>query len=187
LRSQNINCKPRPIGDGKITYKTWFIDPEGSRRKTDHEYTVEQQEWLWKENGVNTKANKPAGGNEIGRSCCGGICLKGKIENEWQSIKLVNTEFKDWHCMVDWYFLYIAQHKNLVYHHQNCKALHGGSIGPIGSLDDTGKMLSDLKNRISQNNVEHIICPNNRCGCGMCAPKAKSLDDFNLIKESLII
>ena len=186
LKANGINCKPRPIGDGAVAQKTWYVDSDGNNRRSDHTYTPAQLEWFWNENGIKNKSTTGAGGGQVGRACCGGTCLEGKVEGTWQPIKLVNTEFKDWHCMVDWYFLYIAQHKNEVYHHQSCKALHGKKIGPIGTLDDTDKIIEDLTMRFSQPTIEHIVCPKTRCACGMCAPKAESLEDFKYIQNSLL-
>jgi hypothetical protein len=87
--------------------------------------------------------------------------------------------------MVNWFFLYIDQETNNVYHHQTCKATYDGAPGPIGSLDDTEKMFDELK--IYLKNPTPIVCPNQRCGCGMCIPKAKNLEDFTVLKESIII
>jgi len=83
--------------------------------------------------------------------------------------------------MVDWYFLHIDQHTGLVYHHQTCQATHTGR-GPIGSLVNADTLLTDLENRMK--NPVPIVCPNDRCGCGMCIPKAKEDSDFNEIWES---
>lgn len=186
LKAAGINCKPRPIGDGQTAQKTWYIDRDGNNRKTDHEYTPEQLEWFWNENGIKKTINSSTGGNQVGRACCGGGCLSGKVNGQWQPIKLVNTEFKDWHCMVDWYFLYIGQHTNEIYHHQNCKALHGNKVGPIGTLDNTDKIIANLKEKMSMPVIDHIVCPNTRCGCGMCAPKSRDIDDFKVIQAGLL-
>jgi hypothetical protein len=80
--------------------------------------------------------------------------------------------------MVDWYFLHIDQHTGLVYHHQTCQALHDKKRGAIGSLSDSDQILNDLEVRLK--NPVPIICPNQRCGCGMCVPKADNLNDFNV-------
>jgi hypothetical protein len=74
--------------------------------------------------------------------------------------------------------MHVDQHERLVYHHQTCQALHSGKRGPIGSLDDQFKILDYARNAV---NSSPIICPNDRCGCGMCVPKAKELNDYNSI------
>jgi len=185
LKSLGINCKPRPIGDGNIVRKGWFIDADGTNRRTSHEYSIEQQTWFFNSVGIDKKPDDDGEGNQLGRSCCGSRPLEGKVDGKWIPIKLVNTNFKDWYCMVNWFFLYIDQETNLVYHHQTCKATHEGAPGPIGSLNNTDKMFDDLDYYLK--NPTPIVCPNQRCGCGMCIPKAKSLEDFNVLKENVSI
>lgn len=186
LKSKGINCRLRPIGDGAITINGWFKDTDGSMRRTSHEYTAEQQQWFWEQQGLPNKANGAAEGTQMGRACCGSICLTGKVDNVWQPIKLIDTHFKNWHCMVDWFFLYVDQETGEIYHHQTCKALLNNQRGSIGNLSDTATILSTLSDRLNAPTIEHIVCPNQRCGCGMCVPKAQSLDDFIEIKSMFI-
>lgn len=181
LKCLGIKTNPRPIGDGGITKSGWFLDVDGSLRRTSHSYTREQKEWFWKEMGINKKPSTSGSGESLGRACCGGRCINGKVNDEWQEVKLVETNFKDWYCSVDRYFLHIEQHTGLVYHHQTCQALHGKKRGPLGHLDDKNSMIRDLKKRLKD--PSPIICPNQRCGCGMCVPKAK---DFNEFKKIII-
>jgi MoaA/NifB/PqqE/SkfB family radical SAM enzyme len=185
LKSQGVKVNPRPIGDGNIERKGWFIDSDGSNRRTSHEYTAEQQEWYFKQLGMCNLSDQPKPGTDLGRGCCGGRCLTGKVNGEWQEIKVVDTHFKDWNCMVDWFFLHIDQHTGIVYHHQTCQALHGNKRGALGFLKDSNQLISDLKARIANN--ETIICPNQRCGCGMCIPKAESQEDFDLLKSKIVL
>lgn len=185
LKSKGIKCAPRPIGDGSIVRKGWFIDSDGTNRRTSHEYSIEQQQWFLNEMGISELPTGAAEGNQLGRACCGGRPLEGKVKEQWQPIKLVNTEFEDWYCMVDWFFLYIDQETGNVFHHQTCKAFYEKTTGPIGNLSDTNKMLDDLNIRLSKKDIVPIICPNRRCGCGMCVPKAKSIDDFKIMQQGL--
>ena len=184
LKSHNIKVNPRPIGDGGVERPGWFIDADGSNRRTTHEYDQHQQAWFFKEMGLTGTVEELRRGTQLGRGCCGGRCLQGKIDGEWQEVKLVNTEFKDWSCMVDWYFLHIDQHTKNVYHHQTCQALPGKQRGAIGSLDHSEQLLKELADRLV--NPEPIICPNMRCGCGMCIPKAKDAETFNQLWSSIV-
>jgi organic radical activating enzyme len=179
LKSHNIKVSLRPIGDGNINVTGWFIDADGSNRRTSHDYTPEQTAWFFQEMGVELKPTATTSGASLGRSCCGGRCLEGKVDNEWQSVKHINTEFKDWYCSVNHYFLYIDQETGLVYHHQTCQAKHDGTKGSIGSLDNTQAMI-DNANKYKDTPIQ---CPNQRCGCGMCVPKAKELEEYNEIRR----
>ena len=176
LKDANIKVMPRPIGDGNILRKGWFIDGDGNQRRTSHEYTEQQQQWYFNVKGIKYESKEKLEGSQLGRSCCGGRCLEGKINNEWKPISVINTEFKGWYCSVDNYFLHIDQETDLVYHHQTCQVLPGGKKGPIGHLSESTKLLQELKDRLS--NPQPMICPNLRCGCGMCVPKAAQLEDY---------
>jgi MoaA/NifB/PqqE/SkfB family radical SAM enzyme len=179
LKVNNIKHTPRPIGDGNIEKSGWHLDVDGTMRRTSHAYTPEQKEWYFNYLGINQPVNTASEGTQLGRSCCGGRCLTGKVGNDWQEIKLINTEFKGWSCMVDWYFLHIDQDLGTIYHHQTCQALHGGQRGPVGYLKDFEKLLLELQQRLVD--PSPIICPNQRCGCGMCVPKAKLQEDFAVL------
>lgn len=179
LKSQGVKVKPRPIGDGNIVRTGWFIDSDGKNRRTSHTYSAEQQQWFWQETGIKAKSDSTVEGAEMGRGCCGGRCLQGKVDGTIQNISVIDTHFKDWFCMVDWYFLHVDQHTKLVYHHQTCQALHNKKRGAVGSLEDSDQLISDLKNRMLD--PSPIICPNQRCGCGMCVPKAKYSADFEIL------
>lgn len=179
LKEHNVNVKIRVIGDGNVTRKGWFQDSDGGNRRTTHEYSPEQIEWFWKQNGITDKPKSTETGTNVGRQCCGSRTLCGKVDNSWQPVNVINTEFKGWSCSVDYYFLHIDQETEEIYHHQTCKAKHGNTVGPIGSLSDTESVLNDLRNRLIVN--EPIICPNNRCGCGMCVPKAQTLEEYKEI------
>lgn len=184
LKEHKIRCNPVPIGDGNLGYTDWFLDSEGIKRRTGHKYDKDQQEWFWKANGIDTQsAKKIMAGTDLGRTCCGGRCLVGKKQDEWQPVKMIDTRFKDWFCTINFYFLHIEQHTGNVYHHQTCQATFNGR-GPIGNLKDTAAILEATK--IYLENPKPIVCPNNRCGCGMCVPKAKNYDDFKPIWDNLV-
>lgn len=176
LKSKGIKYNPRPIGDGSNPRTIWFKDNEGNMRRTAQEYTTEQQEWFYKHMGVDKVPDKTTGGTDMGRSCCGGRCVLGKVEDTFTEVKHIDTHFKDWYCSVDKYFLHIDNETELVYHHQTCQALYDKKRGAIGSLNESEKLLQELKSNLMNNKI--IVCPNDRCGCGMCVPKAKTLEDF---------
>lgn len=187
LKDSGVKVNPVPIGDGVQIRKGWFIDADGTNRRTSHEYTADQQDWFYNWMGQTKKASSTQEGTNIGRACCGGRCTQGLVNGEWQEVKLVNNWFKDWYCTVNWYFLHIDQTSGDVMHHQTCQATHSGR-GPIGNLKNTQLILDSVSDMLSQDTVSPIICPNQRCGCGMCVPKAKELSDFkNLWKSTSTI
>lgn len=167
LKKLGIKHNPRPIGDGNIERKGWFIDADGSQRRTSHDYSKEQEQWYFDYLGIS--------GPKEGRNCCGGRCMQGKVDGEWQDVNFINTNFKGWYCSVNKYFLHIDQHTGNVYHHQTCQALHNGLRGPIGNLKDTNAILEYA----NYNKDKTIVCPNSRCGCGMCVPKSINIQDLS--------
>jgi sulfatase maturation enzyme AslB (radical SAM superfamily) len=184
LKANGVRCNPVPIGDGNLGYTDWFLDDEGVNRRTSHRYNKTQQEWFWNAHGIDkVSAQKIIAGNDIGRTCCGGRCLTGKTKNGWKPVKMINSHFKDWFCTINFYFLHIEQHTGNVYHHQTCQATFDGK-GPIGNLKDTAAILKATK--IYLENPKPIQCPNDRCGCGMCVPKAKDYNDFEPMWNKLL-
>lgn len=178
LKNLKIKFNPRPIGDGNITIKGWFQDADGSNRRTSHEYSDSQQKWYLTFMGSSEQeSNNKKQGTELGRNCCGGRCIEGKVEGQWTPVKLVDTNFKGWYCSVNRYFLHIDHETETVYHHQTCQAKFNNTRGPIGSL----KNIEEIFDYARSNLKNIIVCPNNRCGCGMCVPKAKNIDMFNEI------
>lgn len=177
LKEKGIRVNPVPIGDGVQTRKGWFIDSDGTNRRTSHEYTEEQQHWFYSWMGHPREATAASEGTNVGRACCGGRCTQGKVNGVWQDVKLVNNWFKDWYCTVNWFFLHIDQKSGDVFHHQTCQATHLGR-GPIGNLKDTAVILCKTHALLSEETLKPIVCPNLRCGCGMCVPKAEGFEDF---------
>lgn len=174
LKSHDIKFNPRPIGDGNTTVKGWFADTNGDQRRTSHEYSIEQQQWYFSFMNLPSSSNSSKEGTELGRNCCGGRCIQGKVNDQWVDVKLVDTNFKGWYCSVNKYFLHIDQETGLVYHHQTCQAKFNNSRGSIGNLSNT----QDIFDYVIKNKDTTIICPNSRCGCGMCIPKAENFEDY---------
>lgn len=126
----------------------------------------------------------------LGRYCCGKVdmCSFGGESKTWTTTKLINhTKFKNWHCLINFYFLYIDQEADQVWHHQTCKAnwdpkreffrdpnKSGTDIqSPIGKISEYEKILKDLHKRTAGGFIPMIQCPRSSCGCGVCVPKAK--------------
>lgn len=180
LKNLGIRHNPRPIGDGNVERSGWFIDTDGQKRRTSHSYSKEQQSWFFSYMNIPSNIENNKEGADLGRKCCGGRCTLGKVNNEWKEVTLIDTNFKGWHCMVDWFFLHIDQHTGLIYHHQTCQALYNNRRGPIGHIDNHTQLINELSSKF-QESKQNIICPNQRCGCGMCIPKARSREDFQTL------
>lgn len=175
LVSEGVKTNPVIVGDGITGNTDFFKDETGILRRTSHSYTVEQQEWFYKVKNLDIQTiDKIKAGNQLPRSCCGNRDLMGKCNGCWSNITAIETNFKGWYCSVNRYFMHIEQHTGNVYHHQTCQATFQGK-GPIGNLKNSVGILEYAK----QNLQNTIVCPNNRCGCGMCAPKALDKIEFD--------
>lgn len=110
-----------------------------------------------------------------GRACCGGrqLCVD---QNHRERHFFVNNNFHGWHCSVDQFFLYIKQVNGEVYVNKDCKMNYQGQIGPIGTLANAQAILQQQRQ-----GTPTIVCAKSRCLCGLCAPKAKDLADYNEI------
>ena len=120
--------------------------------------------------------------SEVGRACCGGrqTCTD---QNYKQRHFYVENKFPDWYCSVDHFFLFVKQVNGEIYVNKDCKMNFEGSVGPIGNLKNTEELISRLKNQLDNNNLPIIQCKKYKCLCGLCAPKAKSLETYNKIME----
>lgn len=175
LVNEGVKTNPVIIGDGISGDTNFYKDKTGTLRRTSHSYNIEQQEWFYKIKNLDTQTvDKIKAGNQLPRSCCGNRDLMGKCNGCWTDISATETNFQGWYCSVNKYFMHIEQHTGDVYHHQTCQAKFQGR-GPIGNLKNAEAILIYAK----QNLQNTIVCPNARCGCGMCAPKARDKTEFD--------
>lgn len=195
LQEAGVDFVPRMIGEYE------------DNNRYHHKYSPEQIQWMkdfWddhkrKQNGEPPKPKAAAieqgdqgqdvpkekqSARSLGRPCCGkrvmNVCSSDK--KTWTKTSFLSfAKFEGWYCSVNWFFLHIEQQTGEIYHHQTCQAKFGGKRGSIGNLADTEAILAPLRENIANNTMPVIVCPNKICGCGLCTPKAKSLDDFKKI------
>jgi pyruvate-formate lyase-activating enzyme len=162
--------------ENNITYHKRQIDHSWFDRRFN--YSSEQTEYLTgqKPVGVTVIALAALTGSidlsSQGRACCGGqkMCC-----NNSTSDYVYGNNFKNWHCSVNEFFLYIRQNTGEVYTNKDCKMNFDNSVGPIGYLSDTKKILAAIKTN------PEIVCKKRSCWCGLCAPKAKTKSEFDQI------
>ena len=111
-----------------------------------------------------------------GRSCCSNQELCTNKCNI--TTRIEGNNFKGWKCSVHEFFLYIRQTTGEVFTNKDCRMKFDNTVGPIGFLNNKDAILKDLK---ESNNF--IICKKKQCWCGLCAPKAKTTNDYNEIMK----
>lgn len=121
-------------------------------------------------------------GMNIGRPCCGSrtMCLSSQgVDTKTKFAPM--REFKGWFCSVNWFFMHIEQQTDSVYHHQTCQAKFGQTRGPIGKLSDGEEILRQLEENLKNETMPTIICPKKVCGCGLCAPKSTTKENYKKV------
>jgi hypothetical protein len=159
-------------------------------------YTEDQMQFIknyWIENSVNEgKAvleNAVIVGEDNqafkqGRACCGGrsLCINQDFKNRVSVVPLSN--FTDWYCSVNWYFLHINQHTGEIYNNKDCRISLNNVVEPVGYLTDTASIIATHKHMLDTKTMPVIKCINTKCDCGTCAPKAIDLETFKTVMKS---
>jgi len=152
-------------------------------RQLDHgpgpEFNYNSQQVVWFE-GLYKKSldhavikDNKADLTDTGRACCGGRQLCENQQNR-NPQKFVANKFPGWYCSVNHFFFYIKQVNGEIYVNKDCKMNFDGTVGPIGNLDNVEPILAQARSP----NRPIIQCAKSRCLCGLCAPKAESLDTY---------
>ena len=155
-------------------------------RQLDHSVEVDfnynQQQVIWFEDLYKKPLDHAVMRNDkvdladTGRACCGGRSLCAD-QNRRDPQKFVSNRFPGWYCSVNHFFLYVKQVNGKVYVNKDCKMNYDGTVGPIGNLNDIAPILAQARDP----DKPIIRCAKDRCSCGLCAPKAESLDTYQTI------
>jgi organic radical activating enzyme len=163
---------------------------DGNEGVIDHKRVYSQSKVKWFDNLYKTKSYNASINilpltqdlhlTDIGRACCGGrqTCTD---QNYKQRNFYIDNKFTDWYCSVNWFFLYVKQVNGEVYVNKDCKMNFDGKVGPIGNLADTTNIINTLSAQLATQTLPIIQCKKYKCLCGLCAPKAKSLDTYKKI------
>jgi MoaA/NifB/PqqE/SkfB family radical SAM enzyme len=111
--------------------------------------------------------------SRVGRGCCGGkqFCIDN---NRKQRQFYIPNKLTGYSCSVNWFFLYIKQYTGNIYNNKDCRMRFDGTVGPIGNLKDSTKLIEQLKDQIDSKSLPIIKCAKETCYCGLCAPKAET-------------
>ena len=119
----------------------------------------------------------PSDGSGI--SCCSNRPLNINGDRKNKVIFLESSNFKDWYCALNLYFLSV-RHDGNIFHNTACHLNYiTQQIEPIGNVKNGSAVVEELRSRINSGKLPIIKCSKQSCfGCGMCAPKAKTKDDI---------
>jgi len=172
------------LKDNNINYLPKQIDHDQSQ--VEFNYNPQQIVWFNKLYNANnyqetvTLSDKNSDLADTGRACCGGrqVC---KDSNYKSRLSFVANKFPDWYCSVNWFFLHIKQVNGEIFVNKDCKMKFDGTVGPIGNLANSAQLLADTKTQLETKSMPIIQCKKSNCICGLCAPKARSLDTYTKI------
>ena len=178
------------LEENKIKFLPKQLDGHGGLDGGKRIYSQQQVQWFGKlykdktfgdpEELLRDKSNSNLA--NVGRACCGGrqLCANNNFK---QRHFYVENKFPDWYCSVNHFFLYVKQVNGEVFVNKDCKMNFEGQVGPIGTLVDTQKILSTLRDQLEKGSMPVIQCKKYNCLCGLCAPKAKDLSTYHSIME----
>jgi len=125
-------------------------------------------------------SKKSANLSQEGRACCGG--RQTCTDQDYKTRHFyIDNHFPDWYCSVNEYFLFVKQVNGKIYTNKDCKMNFDGQIAPIGNLNNTKALLDYTRTNITNNSMPIIQCKSKSCLCGLCAPKAQSIDTYRQI------
>ena len=172
-RDNNIRMLPRQLDDhtsSRWNYNknqiTWFNSVYQSR-------THGQADSIPADNTVNL--------SDTGRACCGGRQVCQDQQYRERKFYVLDNKFTDWYCSVNWFFLHVKQLQGDVYVNKDCRMRFDGTVGTIGNLKDSTAILSTLKNQLDTKTLPIIQCKKPTCYCGLCSPKASTLEKYKQI------
>jgi hypothetical protein len=178
--------------DNQIKYLPKQLDH--ATNTPEFNYTQQQVIWfdqLYSQKSYQAQQQIPESvinqGNSIdladtGRGCCGGRQLC-KNNNYKTREFFVDNKFPDWYCSVNHFFLFVKQVNEEIYVNKDCKMNFSGTTGPIGNLSQAQIILDSLEQQLINNTLPIIQCKKYNCFCGLCAPKAKHLDNYKSIMK----
>lgn len=185
-KDNNINYLPRQI-DGEIN-STYNIEQIDWFKKFYVQNTAQKSRETQTNNIIASDKlnNNEVALSSVGRACCGGRSMCANKNLKEPLFYVLDNNFKNWHCSVNWFFLFIKQHNRKIYTNKDCKMNFDGEIAPIGHLDQSQLLLNETRKNLENNNMPVIECKKDRCVCGLCAPKALTRSDFDDIMNKHI-
>ena len=139
-------------------------------------YNLEQLAWFAQEYNESLDFTEDTQLAKQGRSCCGGrsLCTNSNLQDRKNWIPRVN--FQGWSCSVNHFFVFVKQNDGRIFVNKDCRMNYNGKVEPIGNIDNAEILLAETKDRLSGPEMPLMTCAKTRCVCGICAPKASTLD-----------
>ena len=139
------------------------------------QYSVEQKKYL---EHYYKNINKDK--TQTGRACCGGrqLCFNRNLRDRNDYFPQT-TNFKGWYCSVNWFFLTSNAMTKQFFTNRDCHNKLDGTLGPIADIDTMDEYTDRFDQMIEQGHLPVIKCQQERCACGLCAPKSQSAKELH--------
>jgi len=113
------------------------------------------------------------------RGCCGGrsMCMNRDIKN-YVSMIPRDLGFKGWHCAANQFFLSGNNISGEYSTNKDCRVRLDGTTGAIATIDTMDDYIEKMKR---EDRMPTLICAQDRCRCGTCAPKSIHKENLEAI------
>ena len=113
------------------------------------------------------------------RGCCGGrpMCMNRDVKN-YVSMIPRDLGFKGWHCSANQFFLSGNNISGNYHTNKDCRVRLDGTTGPIATMDTMDDYITQMK---QQTELPTLVCGQDRCRCGTCAPKSVHKENLDSI------
>ena len=165
-QSNNLNVRPKLL-DGGWLYEQKHLD--------------ELQKYIPNDPAFKTVSNKVRIDKQT-RGCCGGrpLCTNRNLKDIKGTVPR-KQGFEGWHCSAHQFFLHGDCVNGLYYTNKDCRMKLDGTRGPISTIDTMPEYIESISQKINSNSMPMLLCKQEICTCGTCAPKSKHPENLQKI------
>ena len=107
------------------------------------------------------------------RGCCGGrtLCTNRNFKDIQRTVPR-KQGFIDWHCSAHQFFLHGNCVNGHYYTNKDCRMRLDQTRGPISTIETMPDYIKSINAQIKSNTLPTLVCKQEVCMCGTCAPKS---------------
>jgi hypothetical protein len=116
------------------------------------------------------------------RGCCGGrpLCTNRNLKEINITVPR-NQGFKGWHCSAHQFFIHGNCVNGEYYTNKDCRMKLDQTIGSIANIETMPEYISEIDSQIKSKTLPMLLCKQELCLCGTCAPKSVYNENLNNI------
>ena len=97
------------------------------------------------------------------------MCVNRNIREYQFLVPRESKGFKGWHCSANQFFLHGNNISGEYYTNKDCRVKLDGKTGAIANINTMPHYIENMK---QQKELPTLVCAQNTCRCGTCAPKS---------------